>query len=845
MEPATCAEAQPHALPIDGLIPAITAALASEGATLLLQAPPGAGKTTRVPLALLEQAPGQIWMLEPRRLAAKSAAQRLAAELGEPVGERVGYSVRLESRTSDATRLEVLTSGLFLRRLQADPELTGVSCVILDEFHERGADTELALVLLRQARELICPGLRLLVMSATLQIDELAAQWPEAAVLRSEGREHPVQISYQRPKQDEPLAYQLLRALERHWLEPSGPRGTALVFLPGLAEIGRAQRTLEATRWGQACELTPLHGNLSLADQSRAISPARTPAGKVVLATSIAESSLTISGVELVIDSGLSRRSRFDPGSGMDGLVTVPTSQASSDQRKGRAGRLGPGRCVRLWSELEQQRRPAFDCPELLECDPLPLALQLALWGEPLGEGLPWLVAPPAAALQEARALLEQLGALEQGGRLSAHGRAMGRLGLHPRLAHMLLLACERGWQELGAALAVLLSERDPLDRSSAGSDLEARLGWLAERQSRNPQWQRMQQQRQALLAQLPRAPQRQPAPATAPPHEAAALLLSWAYPERVALARPDQQGRFVLCNGRGAVLPAGDPLARQAALAVARVDGQLSDARVQLALALPRETLQQQAQERGTWQASINWDSQAERVRCEQQLRLGGLVLERRGLADADPEAIRALLLEQIRGRGLSLLPWGDASRQLQQRLELAHQRLGDPWPARHDNALLSSLDLWLGPQLIGLRGLEELQQLDLLEALWSDLPWTQRQELDALLPSSLAIASGRQARLDYREGRPVLAVKLQELFGTREHPTVLRGQMPVRLELLSPAGRPAAVSEDLPHFWQHTYAEVRRELRGRYPKHPWPEDPTTAEATARTKRHLQHGRS
>ena len=843
MEPATCAESRPHALPIDGLIPAITAALAPPGSTLLLQAPPGAGKTTRVPLALLGATPGtdKILMLEPRRLAAKAAAQRLAGELGEPVGQRVGYSVRLESRTSAATRLEVLTSGLFLRRLQADPELAGVTAVVLDEFHERGADTELALVLLRQAREVLNPALRLLVMSATLQIEALAEHWPQAKVLRSEGREHPVQISYQRPKRDEPLAHQVVRALSSHWRDAPRAGRTALVFLPGLAEIGRTQRALEATSWSDNDDLTVLHGNLTLAEQSQAIRPARPGQGKVVLTTSIAESSLTIAGVELVIDSGLSRRSRFDPRSGMDGLITESASQASAEQRKGRAGRLGPGRCVRLWSELEQQRRPAFDTPELLACDPVPLALQLALWGEPLGAGLPWLVAPPRASLKEARVLLEQLGALEPGGRLSAHGRAMGQLGVHPRLAHMLLRACEQGWQHRAASLAVLLSERDPLDRSSTGSDLGARLSWLDKHQPRNPQWQRQQQQRQALLAQLP-APHK---PTGAAPAEAAAVLLSWAYPERVALARADQPGRFVLRNGRGAALPPHDPLAAQSALAVASVDGQHNDARIQLALPLPLETLLLQARDSGTVQPCISWDNQAERVRCEQQLKLGALVLERRPLNEADQQAIGELLLEQVRSRGLSVLPWSEGARQLQQRLEIAHQWLGDPWPSRSDSALLNDLASWLGPQLLGLRSLEDLQRLDLQTCLWGELTWESRQQLETLLPSTLAIASGRLARLDYREGRPVLAVKLQEMFGTTAHPSVMQGRMPVRLELLSPAGRPAAVSEDLLHFWRHTYSEVRRDLRGRYPKHPWPEDPTTAVATAGTKRQQQQQRS
>lgn len=823
-------------LPIDALLGTIAGAWRDPGATLLLQAPPGAGKTTRVPLSLLDQG-GRLLMLEPRRLAAKAAAQRLANELGQTVGNTVGYSVRLESRTSAATRLEVVTSGLFLRRLQADPELAGISGVIIDEFHERGADTELALVLLRQAREVLHPTLRLLVMSATLQIEALAQQWPQAQVLRSEGREHPVQVLHQPPRRDEPLVQQVLRGLEQHWLEGQDPRGSVLVFLPGQREIQAVGRALDTCSWTTTVERSSLHGHLPLADQARAIAPPKGPAGKIVLATSIAESSLTIEAIELVIDSGLSRRNRFDPATGMDGLVTVAASQASAEQRKGRAGRLGPGRCLRLWSEADQQRRPAFDPPELLECDPVPLALQLALWGAPLGDGLLWLAAPPAAALQEARGLLAQLGALDQHGHLSAHGRQMGRLGLHPRLAHMLLHGANQGWHHLAADLAVLLSERDPLDRGLVGCDLQARLGWLQHQQRHDRHWQRLQQQRQALLRQLG-GPQ---AVSTSPPAEAASQLLCWAYPDRIALGRNDGQGRFVLRNGRGAVLPTQDPLAAQPALAVASLDGAGSNARILLALPLALDHLQELAARDGQRQPLISWDRQAQRVRCEQQLQLGALVLDRRPWADADPAAVLAVLLEQIGSRGLEALPWTTASRQLQQRLLLLHCHHGAPWPACDDATLLRNLETWLGPQLLGLRSFEDLRHLDLCEALWGDLSWERRQELERLLPSSLAIASGRQARLDYSQGRPVLAVKLQELFGTHQHPTVLAGALPVRLELLSPAGRPAAISEDLPHFWQHTYPEVRRELRGRYPRHPWPSDPTAAPATALTNRQLR----
>lgn len=840
MGPDTCAEA-PQGLPIDGQLPAICTALATPGSTLLLQAPPGAGKTTRVPLALLQRLGGRIWMLEPRRLATRTAAQRLAAERGEPVGQTVGYSVRLETRTSPATRLEVLTSGLFLRRLQADPELTGLDCVIVDEFHERGADTELAVVLLRQARELFHPDLRLLVMSATLQVDDLAAQWPDAQVLRSSGRQHPVSVCHQSPRVDEPLSDQLLRALEQHWLPQTHPRNTVLVFLPGMREIVVSRRALEATSWGSQVEVTPLHGNLNLAEQGQAISPARSSHGKVVLATSIAESSLTIAGVDLVIDCGLSRRNRFDPVSGMDALVTVAASQASATQRQGRAGRLGPGRCIRLWSAAEHGRRAAFDPPELLATDPVPLALQLALWGAPLGEGLSWLTPPPEARLREARQLLSQLGALDDRGRLTPHGRAMGELGVHPRLAHMLLLAAGHGWQQQAADLAVLLSERDPLNRAEAGVDLGARLAWLQHGRNNDRLRQRLRQQRDALTRQLNGTAGSQAAAAATPP--AAALMLSWAYPERVALNRGDGRGRFLLRNGVGAILPSHDSLADQPALAVASVDGQGRDARILLALPLPDAQLQALAEEQGHDQPLISWDDEGQRVRCEQQRRLGALVLSRRPLNDAEPGAVAAVLLAVLRDRGLTLLPWSEQSRQLQHRLQLLHSYCGAPWPRRDDANLMQELNTWLGPSLQGVRSLDGLRKLDLCEALWGDLPWERRQELERLLPGSLPIASGRRARLDYSQGRPVLAVKLQELFGTCSHPTVLDGRLAVRLELLSPAGRPAAISEDLMHFWQHTYPEVRRELRGRYPKHPWPSDPTEAVATALTKRQLNRG--
>ncbi len=841
-------------LPIDHQLEAIAAALVP-GATMLLQAPPGAGKTTRVPLALLETigAEGSILMIEPRRLAARGAATRLAQGLGERVGERVGYSVRLESRTSAATRVEVVTGGIFLRRLQADPALEGVACVIFDEFHERGAEADLGLALVRQARSLLRPDLRLLVMSATLDLEPLAGSLDGATVITSEGRSNPVAVSHQPPRPDESLARQVVRALESHWLEPSGaPASVALVFLPGQREIRATQRAIAERSWAAGLTVCPLHGQLPLAAQVEAIGPGQGSRPRVVLATSIAESSLTIEGVELVVDSGLSRRSRFDPGTGMDGLVTLPASLASAEQRRGRAGRLGPGRCVRLWSPAESRRRPAFDPPELLEVDPLPMALQLAAWGEPAGEGLPWITPPPSAALQESLAVLRRLGALDEAGSVSRHGRALAGLGLHPRLGHMLLQAAPRGWLPMATGLAVLLSERDPLDRQEAGCDLLARLDWLratdrGEEHRRRPM-QRLQaqflRQVRAALGDNAAGPPAPPLPN--PDDTIAAWLLAWAFPERIALSRGQGDGRFLLRSGRGARLHPTDPLAGATALAVATVDGEGSDARILLATVLPDAVREELAAAEGHLHGEARWDGASERVRCERLLRLDALVLERTPWRGADPDAVRRALGEGLRQMGLEALPWTHRSRQLQRRLALAHRHLGAPWPDRALETLAADPDAWLGPQLAGLLSRQDLQRLDLMEALWEGLPWEQRRQLDAWLPEELPIPSGRRARIDYGEEEGVLAVKLQELFGCPGLPHLLEGRLPLTVHLLTPAGRPAAITRDLASFWTTGYAEVRRELRGRYPRHPWPEDPRTAVATALTQAGLRRsGRS
>ena len=826
--------------PIDALLPQLCELLV-DGATVLLQAPPGAGKTTRVPLALINRLgtkhdsppfQGRIWIVEPRRLAARAAAKRLAESLDQPVGQLIGYSIRGEQLRSESTQVEIMTDGLFLRRLQADPSLDGVGCVVFDEFHERRRDAELSLTLLREARSELWPDLCLLLMSATLDLSDLKPRLPEAIVLKSEGRCFPVETHHQLPKPDESLPRQVLRAVENHALSLPEASGV-LVFLPGLTEINRCLNLLRDASSLVDWEIHPLHGDLSLDAQHQALGRCKSGfAGKLILASAIAESSLTLDGVCLVIDSGLSRQLRYDPTTGMEGLETVLSSLASADQRQGRAGRQGPGCCVRLWSPANQQRRPAFSPPELQRADPQPIVLELAAWGAGLGEQLPWLEPPPAAALQDGRDQLTMVKVLLPSGRLSATGKLLNGLSVHPRLGILMLEAWRCGNPELGCDLAALLSDRDPLQAREVGCDLNERLQAM----HRLPRLSNLRQVSRQLMRQLRRLnPPQSPEPLAI---TGAELILN-AFPQWLALKRQGQRGTYLLRQGRGARLLDHDPLIECDALAVARVDNGQRDARIHLAFPLDANAVERLAEREGCWQDRLEWDAEDQRIRAERVLSLGPLLVRREAQPKPSGEHCRDLLLKVLRESGrLDALPWSEQLIQLRYRLDLAHRQLGRPWPRRDLGHLMDALEDWLGPALEGCYRLRDLDAASLETCLWGALEWQHRHQLDQLLPTHLPIPSGRSAALRYdADDQVVLAVKLQEMFGCGLGPCVLNGRLPVTLELLSPAGRPLQRTRDLAGFWAGSYLDVRREMRGRYPKHPWPQDPLKAVATASTK--------
>jgi ATP-dependent helicase HrpB len=814
----------PH-LPIRAALPEVLAALAA-GSNAVLQAPPGAGKTTGVPLALLGQSwlgTAKIIMLEPRRLAARAAARRMADLLGEPVGETVGYRVRLDTRVSRRTRIEVVTDGVFTRMIQDDPGLDGIGAVLFDEFHERRLETDLGLALSLDAQAGLRPELRLVAMSATLDAGPVAGLMGGAPVITSEGRAFPVEIRHLAPPAPGRLAEAVADAVDQALDEPGG----LLVFLPGGGEIRRVQRLLEARRLPAGIDLLPLYGDLDPAGQDRALAPSPAGRRKIVLATSIAETSLTIDGVRQVVDAGLARQSRYDPRTGMVRLETSRVSQAGATQRAGRAGRTEPGIAWRLWPEAQHRALLPRPEPEIALADLAPLALELAQWGLADASSLPLLDPPNPAAFATARRLLGELGALDPDGRLTGHGRRMAELGLAPRLAHMVLAAAADGAGVLATAIAAALSERDIAGRDA---DLRARLE-LIERPQSNDAARRAREIARRLARQIDVA--------WGPVDPAGAgAVLALAYPDRIAKRRAEA-GRFRLSGGQGAFLPEADPLAGSDFLAVADLDGQAPDARIWLAAPLTQAELELTFGDRIWTDDEVVFEPATRSVQARRRRRLGSLVLGDAPLAKPRPEAVAAALVDGIRHVGLQALPWTEAAESFRHRVGfLARVDQAGGWPVLDDPALTASLDEWLAPALDGKRSLGDLADLDLLALLRDRFDWNQLQAIDRLAPSHVTVPSGSRIAIDYgAEETPILAVKLQEMFGLAETPTIAQGRVRLKLHLLSPARRPIQVTSDLGGFWAGSYKAVRADLRGRYPRHPWPEDPMEAMPTARAK--------
>ncbi|MFT0519490.1 ATP-dependent helicase HrpB [Pseudomonas faucium] len=835
-------------LPIDAALPALRLALQNRDEAVL-EAPPGAGKTTRVPLALLNEpwlAGQTILMLEPRRLAARAAAERLASELGENVGETVGYRIRLDSKVGPNTRIEVVTEGILTRRLQADPALDGVGLLIFDEYHERSLDADLALALSLNGRELLRdePALKILLMSATLEGERLSRLLDDAPVVSSEGRMYPVDIQWGRPYQ--PGEFIEPRVLDCVLQALADQAGSVLVFLPGQAEIRRVHQSLqEALGERPNILLCPLHGELDLSAQRAAIDPAPDGMRKVVLATNIAETSLTIEGVRVVIDAGLARVPRFDPGSGMTRLDTQRISRASATQRAGRAGRLQPGVCYRLWSEAQHAQLAAHGSAEILQADLAGLALQLARWGV-TPDQLRWLDQPPAAAFAQAQELLARLGAFKAGSRdhLSGHGQAMAELPAHPRIAHLLLRGQDLGLASMACDVAALLGERDI--QRGGGADLHSRLA-LVSGESKAARGGQGGVQRARQLARQYRGLLRGKAGAAVsdPDHPRwLGALLALAYPDRVAQQRREGGAEYRLANGRAAVFAEADALMKCPWLVIADLgsrQGQREE-RIYLAADFDPALLDNVLAEQVERIDILDWDEREQVLRAERQRKVGELVLSREPLPGLDDEARARALLGLVRRKGLNLLSWTPELRQWQARVALLRQldMAGtgqSEWPDLSDEALLARLEDWLQPYLGKVSRLSHFAALDLSSMLRNLLPWPLPQRLDEWAPTHLAVPSGSNIRLDYSENPPILAVRLQELFGLADTPRIAQGRQQVKLHLLSPARRPVQVTQDLANFWRTTYAEVKKDLKGRYPKHYWPDDPLVAEATARAK--------
>ncbi|MGO4711902.1 ATP-dependent helicase HrpB [Bradyrhizobium sp. 2TAF24] len=813
-------------LPIDAVLGDLAAALAARSAAVLV-APPGAGKTTRVPLALLD-APWvgerKIVVLEPRRIAARASAERMAKTLGEKVGETVGYRVRFGSKVSRRTRIEVVTEGIFTRQILDDPELSGIAAVLFDEFHERSLDADLGLALARDAQQGLREDLRILVMSATLDGARVAKLLGDAPVVESEGRAFPVETRYLGRKTDLTIERQMADAIAAALRADTG---SVLAFLPGAAEIRRTQTMLSERIHDASIEVVPLFGAMEAAAQDRAIAPAPRGSRKVVLATSIAETSLTIEGVRIVVDCGLARVPRYEPDIGLTRLETVRASRAAVDQRRGRAGRTEPGVCYRLWDEPQTASFEPYTRPEILSSDLSPLLLDLAQWGVRDPGQLAFLDPPPGPALSEARGLLEELDALDADGRITAEGKSLRALALPPRLARMIVDSHRLGGGAEAAAIAAILTERG-LGGDSV--DLEARRDQF--RRDRSPRAAQARQLAERWAGQV--AATEGEAPDLSPP--STGVMLALAFPDRVARNRGN--GSFVLANGRGAAIEPTSALARAPFVAVAELTGTAAQGRILLAAPITLAEIEAQFAGHITTDDEITFDRNAAALRARRRTRLHAIVLSEQPLSITPSAESATVLAQGLIDRGLDRLPWSKPLKQWRDRVMFLRAAAPDEWPDLSDTALAARRDDWLVPALFDKTALSQLSAGDLSDAVMNLLPWQDRGRLDREAPTHFEAPTGSMIPIDYEaEEGAKISVRLQELFGLNRHPSVAQDRVPLVVELLSPAHRPVQVTRDLPGFWRGSYAAVRSDLRGRYPRHPWPEDPASAAPTRRAK--------
>ena len=827
---------------------------------VVLQAPPGAGKTTVVPLELLDQPwlhGRKILVLEPRRMAARAAASRMAQLLGESVGQTVGYRIRMDSCVGDSTRIEVITEGILTQQLQRDPGLEDVGLVIFDEFHERNLDADLCLALALHGREIFREGpvLKLLVMSATLAGEEISKLLDDAPIVTSNGRQFSVETHYCAPHQlrdsiIQPAVDVILKILNE---QPS----SILVFLPGQREISRVAKSLaDALKASQRVQICPLYGGLSLERQQAALLPALHGKRKIVLSTNLAETSLTIEGISVVVDSGLVREAAFDSATGITRLATRRVSRASAEQRKGRAGRQGPGYCYRLWSEQQHERLVAHSLPEILQADLAPMALQLLSWGVDDGRELRWLDSPPAAPFAQALLVLERCRAISRNetgcAQLTPHGMRLAQMPMHPRLAHMLLVGCDIQAKETGCLLAAILSERNPLGEQ--GVDIGTTVAVLMG-ETRCPDkfqgWFKRVWQQARRFASMATAICKPGAPTVSVNHQdIISVLLASAYPDRIARLRADSNGlSYQLSNGRSAMLPEGDFLVGSEWLAVAELGGKTGEAvdRIYSASALNPANFDQTLSSLVSEEEHVDWDYGKERFVAERHTQVGSILLSSEALEQVSDDARGRALLAVVRKKGLDTLSFNKNVQQWRARVMLLHSAGAETqdnlWPDLADEALLHTLESWLLPHLGSVRRLEDFRCLDVKGMLCSLLPWPLPLELERLAPERWAAPSGSNIKIDYTQTPPVLAVKLQEMFGCEDTPTVVAGAVVLQVHLLSPGQRPLQITQDLAGFWRNSYHDVRREMKGRYPKHPWPEDPLVAAATRYTKKHTVPG--